>query len=252
MNIRFLATIALCALPFAALAHDNEHSVTTSGDLTCIMSNGAPSHEMGTFPTRGNPHSYSEQDLQFCFPTNPTYTGQAIYGDDTVGVTTEGVPIRPYTAEYYDDSSPRGYSRQGDRDWRLQAMYDPASLGMDAQNAHVDHSGLYHYHAISPALADEAGTLIGYAPDGFEIHYSPSTATSSWQLKSGTRPSDPYGTYDGTFEGDFEYVAGSGTLDECNGGMVNGTYTYFATDTYPFYPRCVKGETTSQFMVRSH
>ena len=250
MLIRFLAALTCCALPFAAAAHDNESRVATSGDVTCITSNGAPSHDMGTFPRQGNPHRFSEQSLRFCFPSEPTYTGRAVYGEETVGVSIDGVPIRPYTAEYYDDTSARGYSRTGDSDWRLQAMFDPSSLGLDAQNAHVDPTGLYHYHAVPTALTGTEGTLIGFAPDGFEIHYSPATATSSWQLNPGSRPSDPYGSYDGTYEADFNYVAGSGTLDECNGGMVNGTYTYFATDTYPFFPRCVKGETLSTFMVR--
>jgi hypothetical protein len=111
---------------------------------------------------------------------------------------------------------------------------------------------LYHYHGVSDdLLASQGGALIGYAPDGFEIRYSPTTATSSWQLKSGVRPSGPGGAYDGTFEEDFTYMAQSGSLDECNGGMVNGTYTYFATDSYPFFPRCFKGEVNPQFMTRN-
>jgi hypothetical protein len=123
---------------------------------------------------------------------------------------------------------------------------------MDDQNAHVDRSGLYHYHSVSSdLLASQNGTLIGYAPDGFEIKYSPSTATSSWQLRSGTRPPPPQGTYDGTFEQDFEYIAGSGTLDECNGAKVNGIYTYFATDTYPYFPRCFVGQVNPRFMTRN-
>jgi hypothetical protein len=51
----------------------------------------------------------------------------------------------------------------------------------------------------------------------------------------------------GTFTQDYEYVAGSGDLDECNGrfGVTpefpNGIYHYYITDTYPFIQRCVKG-----------
>ena len=46
---------------------------------------------------------------------------------------------------------------------------------------------------------------------------------------------------------DYEYVAGSGDLDECNGRVgvtpefPNGTYHYYITDTFPFIQRCVKG-----------
>jgi hypothetical protein len=32
--------------------------------------------------------------------------------------------------------------------------------------------------------------------------------------------------------------------------MVDGVYTYFATDTYPFFPRCFRGEVPARFMVR--
>jgi len=52
----------------------------------------------------------------------------------------------------------------------------------------------------------------------------------------------------GTFAQDWEYVAGSGDLDECNGrfGVTpefpEGIYHYYATDTYPFFQRCVKGK----------
>lgn len=170
----------------------------------------------------------------------------------TVGVSVTGVPIRPYTAGYYDPNGRRGISQDPSSGWRQQAMHNPRSLGMDDQNAHVDRSGLYHYHGVSTDLiASQGGQLIGYAPDGFEIKYSPSTATSSWQLKSGMRPNPPGDAYDGTYEQDFEHIVGSGTLDECNGRILNGTYTYFATDTYPYFPRCFKGEVTPEFMTRN-
>jgi len=51
----------------------------------------------------------------------------------------------------------------------------------------------------------------------------------------------------GTFLQDFEYVAGLGDLDECNGrtGVTpefpKGIYHYFATETFPYLQRCVKG-----------
>jgi hypothetical protein len=51
----------------------------------------------------------------------------------------------------------------------------------------------------------------------------------------------------GTFVSDWNYVAGSGDLDDCNGrfGVTpefpTGIYHYYATDTYPYLPRCFKG-----------
>ncbi|SFR31663.1 YHYH protein [Yoonia tamlensis] len=250
-HLRTAAFIAIIAAQ-TAHAHDNQSSVETRGEMTCIRSNGAPNHDMGRFPNRGNPNAFRAQSLTFCFSTVPQLTGAVTGGQMTVGVSVTGVPIRPYTAGYYDPNGRRGVGRDPSSGWRVQAMQNPRSLGMDDQNAHVDQSGLYHYHGVSgDLLASQGGSLIGYAPDGFEIRYSPATAISSWQLKAGTRPSGPGGRYDGTYEEDFTYVAQSGTLDECNGGMVNGTYTYFATDSYPYFPRCFKGEVNPRFMTRN-
>jgi hypothetical protein len=110
---------------------------------------------------------------------------------------------------------------------------------------------LYHYHAPNaPLLKDLDGRLIGYAADGFPIHYIADKAASSWQLKSGTRPTEPGGEYDGTYEEDWVFQAGSGNLDECNGATVDGKYTYFATDSFPFFPRCFKGSVSQDFKGR--
>jgi hypothetical protein len=112
---------------------------------------------------------------------------------------------------------------------------------------------------------DTKMTMIGWAADGFPIYarygYSDANdATSeikvmqgSYQTVSttdGSRPSES--TYElGTFRQDWEYVAGSGDLDECNGrtGVTpefpNGIYHYYATDSYPYFQRCVTGEVES-------
>ena len=70
--------------------------------------------------------------------------------------------------------------------------------------------------------------------------------SSSYQLKSGERPGDgnsaPCGEYTGAYTADFEYVAGLGDLDECNGrqGVTpefpSGTYYYVITSEYPGIP----------------
>jgi hypothetical protein len=111
----------------------------------------------------------------------------------------------------------------------------------------------------------KALTLVGWALDGFPMYArygytDPTDATSaittmkgSYQLKSSPdsgRPSTS--TYPmGAFTQDYEYVAGSGDLDECNGrfGVTPefpcGIYHYYITDTYPFIQRCVKGTPSS-------
>jgi YHYH protein len=74
--------------------------------------------------------------------------------------------------------------------------------------------------------------------------------TASWQKKAvpdAGRPAVAIFPM-GTFTQDYEYVAGSGDLDECNGRMgvtpefPGGTYHYYVTDTYPYVQRCVKGQ----------
>ena len=248
---RFLLVLVCAAAPGLAAAHENDVDVTVSGNQTCIASNGAPNHDMGRFPNRANPNAFRKQTLRFCFPTEPRLANTVTEDLMTVGVTLTGLPIRPYTAGYYDPNGRRGFSRDPSSGWRQQAMHEPRRLGMDDENAHVDRSGLYHYHAVSESYLDSvAGSHIGYAPDGFELHYEGSAVSSSWRLKSGERPTAPFGAYDGTFEEDFVYKAGSGDLDACNGKMVGGVYTYFATVTYPYFPRCFKGVIQGRFMTR--
>ena len=51
----------------------------------------------------------------------------------------------------------------------------------------------------------------------------------------------------GAFSEDYEYVKGSGDLDQCNGRtdvtpeFPCGIYHYYITDTYPFIQRCEMG-----------
>ncbi|WP_417468133.1 YHYH protein [Maricaulis sp.] len=246
-----IAALLMVIIAPGALAHDNVAETFVDGEMTCIRSNGAPDHEMGRFPNAANPNAFREQELTFCFPTSPRLADTVTEGLMTVGVSVTGVPIRPYTAGYYDPDGRRGIGRDPSSGWRQQAMHNPRSLGMDDQNAHIDRSGLYHYHAVSGDLLHaHGGTPIGYAPDGFEIWYDPAIGVSSWALRPGERLTPPGGAHDGTFEEDFEYIAGSGTLDECNGTVIDGTYTYFATDTYPYFPRCFKGVVNPDFMQR--
>ena len=79
-------------------------------------------------------------------------------------------------------------------------------------------------------------------------------ARGSYQLRSGSRASAPGGTYDGTFEQDYEYVAGLGDLDECNGreGVTpeypDGTYYYVVTENYPYLPRMLRGTPDASFL----
>ena len=61
---------------------------------------------------------------------------------------------------------------------------------------------------------------------------------------------EPFGKFDGAFKEDYEFVTGSGDLDECNGKFVDGQYKYFATDSFPFFPRCHWGEISRDFIQK--
>jgi len=244
-----LILAGFAARPMAA--HDNKVSITLKGDQRCISSNGTPNHAIGRFPNSGNPNRFKAQTVDVCVDATPALTGRTVTRTNASGVSLTGILFRPGTADFYDASSPRGFSRDPSSGWRLEGMGAGDMLGMDQANAHVDHRGLYHYHAPADDLTDTLdGTLIGYAADGFAIHYAGDTAVPSWQLKPGTRPTAPKGRYDGTYEEDWAFVAGSGNLDECNGATVNGQYVYFATDTFPFFPRCFKGTVSRDFLGR--
>lgn len=220
-------------------------SITTDGTYRYITSDGLPNHETGNFPNPGNPHTISEQDHSYRVLMNPVYTG-TVTNAPIPGVALNGIPLEPGTAERYQDT-----------EWAIEAfdVDGTPGLGIDWSNAHVQPDGTYHYHGspeglLESALLDQSGDLIqlAWASDGFPIYYSQSNAyDASWQLKSGARPSGPGGTYDGTYTQDFEYVAGSGDLDECNGIFIDGSYAYILTDHFPYIQRCVKGTPDSSF-----
>lgn len=254
LNTKILAKAGIACgaavLYFAAVGAHSAGEVVVQGDDICIVSDGLPDHETGQFPNRGNPNAIRARDYTFCVDATPVKNDQPSTRG-TIGISLNGVAIRPGTADWYDASSPRGFSRDSSSGWNLEGIGAAQTLGMDEANAHVGPDGLYHYHAVSNLLmAGMDGTQLGYAADGFEIHYVGGAMTSSWQLKSGTRPTAPGGTYDGTYVQDYQYVEGSGLLDECNGGYLNGDYVYFATDTYPFYPRCLWGNAAPEARPR--
>ncbi|MEM9716029.1 MAG: YHYH protein [Pseudomonadota bacterium] len=243
LGLAFAASIAMTAYTFAA---QNKVDISVKGSETCIASNGIPNHEIGA--TGRN--SAAEQNLSYCFPSNPVKTDTKTTRAEVIGIMLNGVPIRPNTAEYYDASARKGFSRDDSSGWRLSALGNPQIFRTDVNYGHADHRGLYHYHGMPAALIPLGSkTLIGYAADGHEIHYS-ENAQPSYVLKTGTRPSGPGGTYDGTYEQDWQYLKGAGNLDECNGAVVNGTYVYFATDAYPYFQRCHYGEVGSDFVQR--
>jgi hypothetical protein len=263
MAYRIFTQISLIFLVLAAgLPGGAANAVAQSGNRVemtvtktdrCFRSNGLPDHETGTFPTRGNPNTISAQNVNVCMPLQPEKLGTFTPIRGTMGIALNGVQFRPNTAGFWDPDGRRGHSRNGDPNWSLDIHGAPGKLGLDFNNAHVGRGGLYHYHGIATALVDGSGSsLIGYAGDGFELHYVGEEVHSGWALKSGYRPSGPGGRYDGTYNEDYEFAGVEGGLDECNGGDRDGTYVYYVTETYPFVPRCLYGKVSKDFNRSRH
>ena len=241
-----LALIIISHLTFA----ENYVSIEDINNQKCIKSNGSPNHDIGKFPNQDNPNTFRVQNIKYCFPLKPLKNHIASSKAKTIGITLTGIPIRPGTADWYDSSSPRLHSRDKSSGWNLEAIRPFEKIfGLDENNAHVDRNGLYHYHGMPNKLINLNGsTLIGYAADGFEIHYLDSKIKSSWVLKKGIRSTEPFGLYDGSFLQDYTFENGFGNLDKCNGGKLGSKYVYFATTSFPFFPRCHWGDISNDFI----
>jgi len=226
----------------------------------CFATNGLPDHDTGTFPNRGNPNAIEAQEVRVCIPLQPEKAMTITPVRGTMGIAINGVVFRPNTAGFYDADAPRGHSPDGDRKWSVDIHGAPGKLGLDFNNAHVGPGGLYHYHGIANSLVQASGSsLIGFAGDGYPIHYIGEEAQAGYDLRSGTRTDSfgaltpgPGGDYDGTYNEDYVYVGGEGRLDPCNGGQLGGKYVYFVTDSYPFVPRCLTGKVSSDFNTSNH
>jgi len=259
-----LATVLAPGLALAQPDTASQVSIEVRGEYRYIVSNGLPDHQPGQFPNRGNPNTIRAQKYEYRVPAHPQPAERITPSRmQPFGVAINGVPFDPGTAEFWRDDPRSG--------WQYEAMSGKINLGLDANHAHVQPSGAYHYHGLPTGLIEKLGRekqrmlLLGYAADGFPIYgqygYSnPNDAasdlkqlTSSYRLKKGKRPSGPGGTYDGTFVLDWEYVAGAGDLDECNGrtgvtpAYPQGTYYYVLTDKFPFIPRAFRGTPDPSF-----
>jgi hypothetical protein len=235
-----------------------------------LTANGIPDHVVGTFPNPENPNAIRAQTVSATFTLSPIVTGTAtaLGGPrGAVGYVLNGVKIDPDTNGGCNDSGSRCDAGSPAGQWRMEALGGSSfKFGTDSSNAHVQPSGEYHYHGMPEGFVVQQGkgpamSLIGWAADGFPIYarYGYSVASDarsaihvmkgSYRLKTKTdtnRP--PVSIYPmGVFKQDHDYIAGSGDLDECNGrfGVTpefpNGIYHYYATDTYPYLQRCVKG-----------
>jgi hypothetical protein len=249
----------------ATVVAGNKVTIMVSGGERVITANGWPDHVPGQFPNRGNPNRITAQNYNFRIPTKPQTNAAPRDGRGAwFGVALNGVPFEPGTAEFWN----------GQRPWNYEAKSGVIDLGLDAHNAHVQPTGAYHYHGLPTGLIQKLGgdekkmLLVGWAADGFPIYTSRAHSSaadarsplkkmqSSWQLKKGVRNGGPGGNYDGRFTADYEFVPGSGDLDECNGRLgvtpefPQGTYYYCITEEFPQLARSWRGTPDASFFKR--
>ena len=237
---------------------ENRVSIEVQGDHRVLTANGIPAHAVGQFPGRGNPNRITEQRHRVRLPLEPQVNETPTPFRHTFGYALNGVPFEPGAGEFFAT----------DRRWQYEPLSGAINLGIDMSHAHVQPTGKYHYHGLPTGLLEtidlKAGAhspLVGWAGDGFPIyalygHADPddaasevTTLRSSYRLKPGNRPGGaaPGGVHDGTFVNDYEFAAGSGDLDECNGRVCvtpdfpDGTYAYFLTEEWPVIPRMWRG-----------
>jgi hypothetical protein len=251
-------------------------SWSCTGTTRTLLANGLPDHEVGVFPNAGNPNMIRAQEVSLSLPLFPVVAASVARAGPMlpVGYSLAGVKFDPVTnghcpgtAVGREDCSldgPVGH-------WLIEALGQSVfDFGVDANNAHVQPSGAYHYHGMPEALLARAGLsdkqpamlLVGWASDGYPIYARycyrrADDAGSGLKRCAGSYQINPHSAPDrpsthwaplGTFDGDHVYVAGSGDLDDCNGrtGVTpefpHGTYYYILTDSYPYIGRCLKGK----------
>ncbi len=200
------------------------------------------------------------------------------------GVALNGVKMAPAPATpFIFENANTG---EFNWDWIFEPTNNQGSgpdvVGLDCSSAHTGNQG-YHYHGnmfeyaeniqagLSTTTTAPSGPIqIGWASDGFPVLYrfAPdgvgglALLQPSYRLKPGDRPGDginsPCGPYNGKYTNDYEFVLGSGDLDECNGiardvtlntvcGPQTFNYFYVVTDSFPQISRCLSGTPNISF-----
>lgn len=202
--------------------------VTCTEDMMIVESNGIPNFEF----VRITPNEMQAQNHVWEIPLNPVMAEETsdipLLG--TVAFSVNGLPI------YGPNEAP------------MNDYGDPYLDGLlDYCGGHIGGMNDYHLHTVPSCIFEDydgsVGLVVGYSLDGYPI-LAPFLCTdesctetieltSSWE-----RTSDVTNAWEA-----HEFIEGSGDLDQCNGmTMDDGSYAYFATDTFPYVLGCYVGE----------
>ena len=249
--------------------------VIEDGNIT-ISTNGLPNHDFHSGPGC----CASEQDSTWVIPLEPTNDSMC-----NPSVSSDGCTMAPErgaiafavngVAIYGPEDGPGGDAVAGQ-----EGAYeeDRQHVWLGLCHGHSGPGGEYHYHADancvhwhpegeqnwlnysmeSSRTVAEHSPIIGFALDGYSIYgfvgwdddEEVVEMTSSYRLKDGETG------YNGI--DDYEYVAGLGDLDSCNGHYAatpdwpEGIYHYHSTWEngeggigFPYFINCYRGELSS-------
>lgn len=282
-NSTSTTNIGCCFVP----QEPNIYQEWVEGDIRNIYTNDYPNHEF----CNDNPNPTGPRYYLFEVDKTPTLSAGTTSVTNNqgrparyYGVALNGVLMAPAPAVPFIFENPN--TGEYNWDWVFEATNNQGSgmgrVSLDCASAHIGPQG-YHYHGnmfeyvetiesgISSTTTPPASPVqIGWASDGFPILYrfgpdgagALSELSPSYQLKPGDRPGDgttaPCGPYNGKYTNDYEYVSGTGDLDECNGierlltlntaqGQETFSYFYVVTAAFPQIGRCLQGENDVSF-----
>lgn len=243
---------------------EGDLKISLVGDKCVFETNGIPNHDFND--AMGFPNDVSEQSDTKEVPALPEFaaapTALTLVTDNAL--LLNGVKVDLLAAGCFGVGNGKIGCNDINQPWRYDPMFAANGFRVDSHNAHTQPNGSYHYHgppnALFPSTATVPSGVVGFAADGFPIFGSffddagaLRKALPSYQLKANPRPSTngaPGGDYDGAYRDDYEYVQGTGDLDECNGMTVDGAYGYYITDGFPYILGCYKGTPDSSFNKR--
>ncbi|MBS3914898.1 MAG: YHYH protein [Bacteroidetes bacterium] len=233
----------------------NVQMVQYSANNVYVSSTCIPGYDIG--PWAGNPNTPANQNFVFKITRNPQKNTGTLIATNLghIGIWTNGVSI-------FNPKDAMSYNNQGVWNQNAIVVEGPS---FDDCLGHPAPNGEYHHHLNPTCLYNDSNAtvhspIIGFAFDGFPIYgaygysdtqggggirrmqssYHKRNITKRTTLPGGAAASsagpDVSGTYPiGYYIEDFEYIKGSGDLDEHNGRFCKtpeypqGMYCYFVT-----------------------
>ena len=249
-------------------------SITANDDKCVIDTNGIPNHEFNDSGINFV-NNVNTVNRSFSFSRKPMLLDSVTQLSQSKwdAIMLNGVTVDLLSAGCYRPNDTKadslGNVQSGclfnEEKWLLDPLFESNNFETDSHNAHAQPDGTYHYHGNPLSMfenesSNQESPIIGFAADGFPISGSffldngiARKALSSYRLKNeggsrlGRDDTNPGGNYDGTYIQDYEYIEDSGDLDECNGMVVNGSYRYYVTETYPWILGCFRGDIDDSF-----